>query len=149
MNQTYRFAKPVSTMMTVAAVCFCLLVVTIPVGVYFAVRARKARLQFDDTGFTVVGLGRTTRWEFAELDRIGTLTVEVIGGGPLANINGGAHAVNLFAKTKGGKTLRFMLSRFEAWEEILGRVQAGTNLPIETLRRGVVWGPNWPKRIGA
>ncbi len=142
---TYSYSKSVTTMFVVAAVLCVLLVITIPVAIFFFIKSRSAALVLDDRGFTVSGLGSTRRWNFDELERLGTLTAHVIGGGPFVNLNGGATAVNLVARTKAGENLKFMLSRFERWEEILRHVEHATGLPVEAVNSGLR-GPAWPKK---
>lgn len=144
-TMTYTYSSSVQKTFVFAAVVLGLLVVTLPLAVYFLVKSRSAKLVLDDGGLTVSGLGGTARWDFADIERLGTLTVEVVGGGPLAQLNGGPVAVNLVARTKSGKTHKFMLSRFERWEEILDRVQQATGLPVEAVSPGLVSGVAWPQ----
>ncbi len=148
MTTTYTFSPSVKKMFTIASVLMALLGVTLPLAVYFFVMSRSAKLVRDAEGFTVSGLGLSSRWNFRDIARLGTLTVDVIGGGPLTELNGGARAVNLVGRTKGGKTLKFMLSRFERWEEILEDIQRETQLPLESVRPGVV-GVAWPTAAAA
>lgn len=143
MSGTYAYSPGVKSTFTFASVLLAVLVVTLPIAVWFFVRSRGAKLVRDEHGFTVSGMGLTQRWDFAEIERLGTLTVEIVGGGPLVKLNGGATAVNLVGRTKDGKTRKFMLSRFERWEEILDHVQQATGLPVEPVRPGVI-GPAWP-----
>ncbi len=147
MKNSYTYSKGVKSMFVFVAVVCALLVVTLPIAVYILIKRSSAKLEFDDTGFRVSGLGLSSRWDFQEIARLGTLCVEIVGGGPLVRLNGGSVAVNLVAKTKSGKTLKFMLSRFEDWKEILERVERQTGLPLETVVPGIV-GPAWPKVPG-
>ncbi len=145
MGTSYRFAPQVRTVFAVTSVLCAILVVTLPIAIWWMLSSRTARLVFDATGMTVRGMGGTQRWEFGELERLGILAIEIRGGGPLVAVNGGATAMNLVGITRSGKTLKFMLSRFERWEEILAHVERSTKLPIESVRRGLV-GVAWPPK---
>lgn len=144
----YRFSRGVRGALLFAAIVMLVLVVTLPLGIYFLIRRSRARLRFDEGGFTVTGLGLAQRWSYGELDRIGVLSIELAGGGPLVALNGGSVAVNLCALTRRGKKLKFMLSRFEAHEQILERIVSAAGLPLENVSMGAM-GPSWPERQGA
>jgi hypothetical protein len=141
----YTFSAPVRRIFVFASVLFAVLIITLPVAIYFFVKSRKARIDFDRRGFTVRALGPgSQRWDYDNLARLGTLSIHVVGGGPLVKLNGGAVAVNLIAKNHAGKTRKFMLSRFDRWQEILERASRESGLPIETVSQGAM-GPAWPK----
>ena len=144
MQNAYTYTDKVKGFFLFSSILMFLFVVTIPVGIYLLLKSRSASLVFDEGGFTASGLGLTSRWNYEELARIGTLKVEVQGGGPLVALNGGAVAVNLVGKTKAGKTMKFMLSRFEDWSNCLDRIQQESGLELEHVRQGAM-GPAWPK----
>lgn len=146
MTNSYSFAPQVKSAIVIFAVLLCVLVVTIPGAVYLLVKRSSARLEVSDEGLEVSGLGGRQRWKFAELERIGLLSIQVTGGGTGAGlghkINGGSPAVNLCARTKKGKTRKFMISRFENYEEILGRIEQASGLRLERVGMGA-FGPKW------
>jgi|GEM_PF-3103373 len=151
----YRFKKGTRSAATIMGVLLTVLIITIPFAIYFFLRKNSANVTFDEggEGLSVKGLGLTTsRWEFAELERIGMLNIRVVGGGIGGSIgrklNGGEVAMNFVAITRGGKKLKFMVSRFEGTEAIIGRVVEATGLPLETVSMGA-FGPKWPEAAPA
>lgn len=149
----YPFRESVRKASTVFSILVGVLVVGLPLMVYLLYKRSKAKVIVDDNGLTVFGFSPgADRWEFAEIERIGLLTVRIVAGGlggALARaMNGGDDAINLVARTRRGKTLKFVLSRYDKHEEILTRAVTGTRLTPETLSIGL-WGPKWPERPGA
>lgn len=144
----YGFSRSVRGALLFSAIVMMLLVLTIPVGIYFLLRRRSAKLSFHKGGFTVQGLGSTQRWQYAELERIGLLSVEINGAGPLVALNGGRVAHNFCARTRAGKKLKFVISRFASYEEVLQRVEQESGLPLESVGMGA-FGPSWPERSTA
>lgn len=143
-NDSYSYTKSWATTYTVAMVLCVALVITIPIAIFLFVKTRSAKIAFDGSGFTVSGIGPTRRWEFGALQRVGTMTVHVVGNPIFALINGGSTATHLLARTKEGKKLSCILSRFERSGEILERVQQATGLPLEPIKAGFT-GPVWPE----
>jgi len=145
----YRFTDQVRSGCTIFAVLLGVLVLTIPVSIYFILKRNSGRLTIDDRGLDVAGLGLTqARWNFDDIERLGLYSVTLggggIGGGIARKMSGGRTAVNLLAKTRSGKTLKFMASRFERSQEIIDRVAAATGKPLETVSQGMT-GLKWPK----
>lgn len=139
---SYPFKGSVVKWCTALAIMLTILVVTIPVAVYFFLK-RNGAVTVDDSGMTVKGLGLSAqRWDFNDLQRVGLLSIQV--NAPFGQgINGGVVAKNLCAITRGGKKLKFMASRFEKDDELIALVSTRTGLPIEALGMGMN-GPKWP-----
>lgn len=147
MSNSYSFAPQVKSAIVIFAVLLCVLVVTIPGAIYLLVKRSSAKLELSDDGLEVSGLGGRQRWKFDDLERIGLLSIHVTGGGASAGlghrINGGSPAVNLCGRTKKGKTRKFMISRFENYEEILAEIERTSGLRLEQVGMGA-FGPKWP-----
>lgn len=140
--KTHPFKSSVVKWCTALGIMLTILVVTIPVAIYFFLK-RGGAVTVDDSGMTVKGLGLSPqRWDFNDLQRIGLLNIQVdaaFGQG----INGGRVAKNLCAITKGGKKLKFMVSRFENDDALIELVASKTGLTLEALAMGMN-GPKWP-----
>ena len=146
MTNSYSFAPQVKSAIVIFAVILCVLVVTIPGAIYLLIKRGSARLELSDDGFEVSGLGGRQRWKFDDLERIGLLSIQITGGGAGAGlghkINGGSPAVNLCGRTKKGKTRKFMISRFEHYEQILAQIEQVSGLRLESVSMGA-FGPKW------
>ncbi|MFN3200945.1 MAG: hypothetical protein ACE366_21270 [Bradymonadia bacterium] len=142
MQNAYSFKKGVTKWATALGIMLLILVITIPVGIFFLVK-RSGRLEIDAKGMTIRGFGLTaSRWDFNDLARIGLLEIQV--DAPFGQaINGGHVARNLCAVTKGGKKLKFMVSRFEETDAIIAAVISNTELSLERLSMGMN-GAKWP-----
>jgi hypothetical protein len=147
MGREYAFGKSVKLGFRITAVLLGLLVLTLPLAIWFWLKAGKGRLQLTAGGWTVHGLGLSAEeWSFAELQRIGTLRVRLPNkglGGVLAKMtSGGDEAVNLCAITKDGKKKQFLVSRYENAEDIINHVAGATGLHVETVSQGLT-GAKW------
>ncbi|MCA9521070.1 MAG: hypothetical protein KC609_08860 [Myxococcales bacterium] len=146
----YPFKASVRKAAVIFGVLLLVLVLPIPMAIYFFVKRGKGRVVVGENGLEVHGFGLWPgRWTFAEIERLGLLEVRMVGGGlggALARqMNGGDVAVNLMAITRAGKKLKFVLSRYEKHEELMTRVVVATGLTPETLSMGLM-GPKWPER---
>ncbi len=146
-TDSYSYTKNWAATYTVTIVLCVLLVITIPIAIFLWIRTRSAKVAFDGGGFTVSGVGPTRRWDFEALQRLGTMTVHVMNNPLFARINGGSAVIHMIARTKEGKNLKCILSRFERPDEILERVQRASGLPIESIKAGFT-GPVWPEQAG-
>jgi hypothetical protein len=147
MVEEYEFGKTVKLGCRILAVLLCLLLMTLPIGIWIWIKAGKARLRFRQGGFSVNGLGfGEEQWDFSQLARIGLLRVPLpnrgLGGVIAKMMSGGEIAVNLCAIGKDGRQRRFMLSRYAGTDEILQRITASSGLPLETVAQGLM-GPKW------
>ena len=138
--------KGAKSAMTITGVLVCLLIITLPIGIWLIIRGRAGRVVLDDSGLHVRMLFSVrVRWD--EISRIGLLINPVPGLG-IGNILarkkvGGAEAVNLCLKTKAGRTRHFIVSMYENWQEIVSHVEDHIGNECETLSQGL-GGPKWP-----
>ncbi|MBT8493387.1 MAG: PH domain-containing protein [Deltaproteobacteria bacterium] len=136
---------------TVVGVLLCILILTIPVGIYFIIRARGGRVEVTGEGITARGIGTTTiGW--ADTTRLGVLEVRVvargIGGWLARKKTGGPTAYHLCACDRSGKTRYFMASSYDGWQNLIQQAAATRQLPLETMSMG--WkGPKWPDTAAA
>lgn len=135
---------------TAGGLC-CLLIITIPVGIWFIIKAAGARVELSDTHVVQRGL-TTVKIAFADVTRLGILEVAVVGGGIGGAIArkkcGGRTAIHLCTVDARGKNRRFMASMYGNYQEIIDRVAAATGKPVERLSMGVM-GPKWPEAAAA
>lgn len=149
MRSEYPFSKGVKSGCKIMAILLAVLVITIPVSIWFWIKAKNGKLVFDDGGITVHGLGlSTSRWQWTDIERIGTLERRLpsagIGGAIAAKMSGGKVALNLCAIDVKGKTRFFMVSRFEDYQEIVERITKESGKSLETVTQGL-GGPKFPK----
>ncbi len=87
-----------------AGVLCCLLIIGIPLGIWFIVAARRAKVGISDEGFAWTFLGTTAhRWEELETLSVGNLHINVSGGGLIGALAGAAIGAAVAARTEGLK----------------------------------------------
>jgi hypothetical protein len=148
----YPFHKGARTALYVAGALLILLLCTFPIGAFIIWRVGKARVTVSGTGLRAEGI-LTDELQFADVERIGILKVPLVArgiGGSLARmkLNNMDEGVNLVARLRGGKTVKFLLNQYERHEEIIEKVRAALpGLELEQVTMGALtW--KWPERQG-
>jgi hypothetical protein len=135
----------------VVGVLLCLLIITIPIGIWIMIAASRARVEVRQDA-VVARFLTTVRIPFAEVSRLGYLNVQIIArgiGGVLARKKvGGDVAVNLCVIDTRGKQRKFMVSMYENYQDVLQRVSWATQKPLEPLTVGLL-APKWPEAPAA
>ncbi len=126
-------------------VLLCLLIVTIPLGIWVFVKLARSRVEITSEGLVARGM-RTVRMPFAEVSRAGIceMPIDANGfGGFLAKKKcGGDVGVNLCLLDRRGKTRQFIVSMYDQYQDILDRVESALGKPFETVCRGA-FGLKW------
>ena len=125
----------------------CVTIVAIPLGIYFFWRVSRAQVELGADALVAKGLGTKTV-RFSEMAQIGTVSAHVVGGG-LGGIMarkkcGGDTATHLAILTTQGKTVMFMASMYEDFEEMLHEVSARAGKQLIPLEMGAIK-PKWPE----
>lgn len=148
----YPFHKGARTSLYIAAALCILLVCAAPIGFYFIYRVQKGKVSIDAQKIRAEGL-MTDEIVFADVERIGILNIPNVArgiGGLLARmkLDNMDYGVNLVARLKNGKDVKFLLNQYENHKAIVEKVkQAVPSLPMEEIPMGVFsW--KWPERVG-
>jgi hypothetical protein len=146
----FPFHKGARTALYVAGGLCIILICAAPIGLYFIWRTMKGKVIIDRERIRAEGL-MTDEIVFADVERLGLLNVPMVArgiGGMLARmkLDNMDYGVNLVAKLKSGKNVKFVLNQYEKHGEIIERVkQACPNVPMETIAMGLLtW--KWPER---
>lgn len=103
-GQLYRIKSGWKGFMIFAGVLMCLLVITIPLGIWFFVMASKARVGLNDEGFAVKWFTtKGYRWEDIEAFAPVALNFHVHGQGLIGAVVGIAASAAVSARTEGLK----------------------------------------------
>jgi hypothetical protein len=127
----------------------CLIMFLPPIGIYYFLRARHARVEVSAREIVERSLLRThARLQPDDATRLGVLVVPLPGGiggaGARVKVRGDA-GVNLCWKDGRGRTRSILVSMYEEPDAILAAAQQLTGLPLEHLEMGF-WGVRWPER---
>jgi hypothetical protein len=146
----YRFHRGARTSLYIAAALCIVLVCAAPIGLYFIWRVSRGKVFVDAQRIRAEGL-LTDEIQFAEVERLGILKIPLGGAGvgrllarlKLDNMD---YGVNLVARLKSGKDVKFLLNQYENHAQILEQVQkACPQLPLEDIPMGMLtW--KWPER---
>jgi len=146
----FPFHKGARTALYVAAGLCIVLVCAAPVGLYFIWRVMKGKVTIDAQRIRAEGL-MTDEIVFADVERLGLLNIPLVArgiGGMLARmkLDNMDHGVNLVARLKNGKNVKFVLNQYENHAQIIERVkQACPSVPMESISMGLLtW--KWPER---
>ena len=146
----YPFHKGARTSLYVAAGLCILLVCAAPIGLYFIWRVSKGKVTIDGTKIRAEGL-LTDEILFADVERLGILRVPMVAGGiggALARmkLNNMDTGVNLVAKLRNGKNVKFLLNQYENHEQIIEKVkQRCPSVQLEEIPMGMLtW--KWPEQ---
>lgn|GEM_PF-1123177 len=100
----YRIKSGWKGMMIFAGVLTCLLVITIPIGIWFFITASKARVGVTEEGFAIRWFTTNAfRWDEIEAFRPVGLHFHVSGGGLVGALVGAAASSAVAARTEGLK----------------------------------------------
>jgi hypothetical protein len=147
----YPMHRGAKTALYIAGGLTCLLIVTIPLGLFIIWRASRGRVELSAEGVTQYGLG-STRIRFSEVQRLGVLSIPIhargLGGALARKKCGGPNGVNFCAMDRRGKTHKFVASMYENYGEIFERSSQATQRPVETLSMGALK-LRWPDAAAA
>ena len=151
MAKEFRLTPGARTAMIVVGVLCCLLVFALPVGLWVFYRLSKAKVTLTSEGLSAVNIFSSTRFDYADVARLGTFQVAVAKGGGVAGAlarekSGGDAATHLIVQTKDGKNRSFMVSGYENAQEILDEVEQRLERPYEEVTPGAAGAFNarWP-----
>ncbi|TNF38036.1 MAG: hypothetical protein EP329_01530 [Deltaproteobacteria bacterium] len=103
-GQLYRIKSGWKGMMIFAGVLTCLLVITLPLGIWMFFVAKNARVGITDKGFAISWFGTSAfRWDELEAFRPVALNFHVHGGGLVGALVGVAASAAVSARTEGLK----------------------------------------------
>ena len=139
-GQLYRIKSGWKGMMIFAGVLTCLLVITIPLGIWFFFIAGKARVGLNDEGFAIKWFTTNAyRWEDLEAFRPVGLHFHVHGQGLLGAVVGMAASAAVSARTEGLKgPLGYKLKGKRGWRE----------MPAHAIERSVAMAEEFERRTG-
>lgn len=145
----YPFHKAAKTSLIIAGVLCCILVFAAPIGIWIIYKVTRARVTISPTGVKVNGLF-SSGFEFADVERLGLLKIPIAArgaGGALAQakLGGLPYGLNLVAKLKNGKNVKFITNQHERHEEMIEKIKANVNVPCEEIPMGI-FGWKWPEQ---
>jgi hypothetical protein len=132
---------------TVVGVLLCLLIITIPVGIYIIVRGRSGFVRLSGDAILARAIG-SKRISLTDAQRVGVCRVPIIAkgiGGYLAKRKcGGEEGVNLCVMDGRGKTRKFIASMYVDHPQIIDHATRTTGRLLEEVRLGA-FGLKWPE----
>lgn len=147
----FPFHKGARTSLYIAAALCILIVCAAPIGAYFIWRTMKGKVSIDSQKIRAEGL-MTDEIVFADVERLGILNIPLGGAGfarmlARAKLDNMDYGVNLVAKLKNGKDVKFLLNQYENHGQIIDKVKAACpNIPMEEVPMGILsW--KWPEKI--
>lgn len=146
----FPFHKGAKGALYTVAVLLILLVITIPLAIYFFFRIGTAKVVISRTGVSAAGLMLTDRFEFADVARLGLLKIPLVArgiGGAIANVKLGGlgYGMNVVVQTRAGKNIKFIANQYERHEEMIAKIKQSVAVPCEELTMGVfTW--KWPEK---
>jgi len=137
----YRFHDGARSSLAVVAVLCFVLIVAAPVAVWVLVRRSLGKVRITPLGVVATGLGGTVTFRFDEIARLGLVEVPIvargIGGALVRRRVGGDKAVHLVVKTRTGETVKFIVSSYENYQDIIAQVGARAEKPYEPVAVGL------------
>lgn len=126
-------------------ILFCVMIFTIPVGIYVLLRVGRARVEVGPDAVAAFAIG-SKRVAIADIVRVGEVRVPLNAHGP-ADVGarkkcGGDTAIHLAMLTRSGKTVMFMASMYSDHQRMMDSVAARVGKPIELLEMGALK-PKW------
>jgi len=144
---TYNLHKGAKSALTVVGILLCILIITIPVGIYIIVRISGGRVEVTQEGLTAKAIG-TKKFRFSEVNRLGVCNVPIIArgiGGALARKKvGGDVGINMCFMI-GKKTKVFIASMYENHQEMFDQVSKILGKPVEEVTVGALRF-KWPEQ---
>jgi hypothetical protein len=149
-DAVYPFHKGARTALYIVAVLLIVLVITIPLAIYFFIRVGSGKVIVSKTGVRAEGLMLTDSFEFADVARLGLLKSPIHGAGigvaiARMKLGGLGYGMNVVVKTRAGKTIKFISNQYERHEEMIAQIQKAVPVPCEQLEIGMV-SIKWPDR---
>jgi hypothetical protein len=143
----YNFHSGAKTAVTVVGVLLCVLIITIPIGIYIIIRASGGRVEVTQEGLTAKAIG-TKKFRFSEVSRLGVCHAPVqaggIGGALARKKVGGDVGVNMCFMV-GKKTKVFIASMYENHQQMFDQVSQILGKPVEEVTIGALK-LRWPEQ---
>lgn len=119
-GQIYRIKSSWKKLMIFAGVLMCLLVITIPLGIWFFFIAKSARLGITDEGFAIKWFGKKAwAWSDIESFRRAPLNFYASGGGLVGALAAAAASSAVSKRTQGlNGPLSFKVHGKKLWQQI-------------------------------
>lgn len=137
----YRFHDGARSSLAVVAVLCFVLIAAAPVAIWVLIRRGRGKVRITPLGVEAIGLGGTTAFRFDEVAHLGLAEVPIvargIGGALVRRRVGGDKAIHLVVKTRAGKTLKFIVSSYENYRDIIANVGARCQKPYEPVTVGL------------
>jgi hypothetical protein len=144
----YNFHSGAKTAVTVVGVLLCVLIITIPIGIYIIIRASGGRVEVTQEGLTAKSIG-TKKFRFSEVSRLGVCHAPVqaggIGGALARKKVGGDVGVNMCFMV-GKKTKVFIASMYENHQQMFDQVSQILGKPVEEVTIGALK-LKWPEQV--
>jgi hypothetical protein len=140
------------TAMIVVGVLLCLLVFTIPLGIWVFWRLSKAKVVLTPEGLVARNVFSTTQFAYGDVARLGLMQVEVTTQGGMAGalardkVGGDGGALHLIVQTTDGRNRSFMVSSYQNAQDILDEVEQRVGKGYEVVTPGAAGaiGAKWP-----
>lgn len=144
----YNLHKGAKSALTVVGILLCILIITIPVGIYIIVRVSGGRVEVTQEGLVAKAIG-TKKFRFSEVNRLGVCHAPVqaggIGGALARKKVGGDVGINMCFMI-GKKTKVFIASMYENHEQMFGQVSKILGKPVEEVKIGALR-LKWPEQV--
>jgi len=144
----YNLHQGATSALTIVGVLLCILIITIPVGIYIIVRVRGGRVEVTQEGLVAKAIG-TKKFRFSEVNRLGVCHAPVIArgiGGALARKKvGGDEGINMCFMI-GKKTKVFIASMYENHQQMFDQVSQILGKPVEEVKIGALR-LKWPEQV--
>lgn len=144
----YNFHSGAKSALTVVGVLLCVLIITIPLGIYIIIRASGGRVEVNQEGLVAKSIG-TKKFRFNEVNRLGVCHAPVqaggIGGALARKKVGGDVGVNMCFMI-GKKTKVFIASMYENHQQMLDQVSQILGKPVEEVTIGALR-LKWPEQV--
>jgi hypothetical protein len=146
----FPFHKGAKGALYFVAVLLIVLVLPIPLAIYFFFRIGTAKVAISRTGVRAEGLMLTDKFEFADVARFGLLKIPLAGGGiakAIANakLAGLGYGLNVVVETKSGKTIKFIANQYVDHDKMIAQIKQALPMPCEEIEMGL-FKMKWPER---
>lgn len=144
----YNFHSGAKSSLTLVGVLLCVLIITIPLGIYILIRASGGRVEVTQEGLTAKAVG-TKKFRFSDVNRLGICHAPIhaggIGGAMARKKVGGDVGVNMCFMI-GKKTKVFIASMYENHEQMFDQVSKILGKPVEEVKIGALR-LKWPEQV--
>ena len=149
---TKRFHDGARSAFKFTAILLYATILAIPFAAWIQWRAKRACVVIDDTGLVARNVFATVRARFDEIARLGVLRVRLgatgIAGHYARKKVGGDVALQLWLRTRSGKTRRIVISMYEDHDALVAEISRRTGLALESIAVGAL-GAKWAQATTA